>query len=63
MNPLTDVIPAKVRKYIYALFALAGIVVGALAVAGQDVGKAPDVLAYLSIALGLTAASNTPEAE
>lgn len=59
-NPLTDIIPAKARKYIYALFALAGVVIGALAIAGVDVGKAPDVLAYIGIALGLTAASNTP---
>ena len=59
-NPLTDIIPAKARKYVYAVFALAGIVIGALAIAGVDVGKAPDVLAYVGIALGLTAASNTP---
>lgn len=59
-NPLT-VIPAKFRKYVYAAFALAGIVVGALAVAGVDVGKAPDVITYLGIAFGLTAASNTPD--
>jgi len=59
-NPLTDIIPAKARKYIYALFALAGVIIGALAIAGVDVGKAPDVLAYIGIALGFTAASNTP---
>ena len=63
MNPLTDILPAKVRKYVYAVYALAGVVVGALAVAGVEVGKAPDVLAYLGIALGLTAASNTPAPE
>lgn len=59
MNLLTDIIPAAARKYIYAAYALAGIIVGALAVAGIDVGKAPDVIAYLGIALGLTAAANT----
>lgn len=63
MNPLTDIIPARFRQYIYAAFALAGIVVGALAVAGVDVGKAPDVIAYLGIALGLTAAANTNDVE
>jgi hypothetical protein len=61
MNILTDVIPAHVRKYVYAAYALAGVIVGALAVAGLDVGKAPDVIAYLGIALGLTAAANTPD--
>lgn len=59
MNPLTDIIPAHVRKYVYAAYALAGVVVGAMAVAGLDVGKAPDVIAYLGIALGLAAAANT----
>lgn len=63
MNVLTDILPPKVRKYVYAAFALAGIIVGALAVAGVDVGKAPDVIAYVGIALGLTAASNTPAPE
>lgn len=60
MNLLTDVVPAHVRKYLYALFALAGIIVGACQIAGVDVGKVPEVLAYVGIALGLTAASNTP---
>ncbi len=59
-NVLTDIVPARFRKYLYALYALAGLVTGALAVAGVDVGKTPDVLAYVGIALGLTAASNTP---
>lgn len=59
MNPLTDIVPAHVRKYLYAAYALAGVIVGALAVAGVDVGKAPDVIAYLGIALGLAAAANT----
>lgn len=60
MTPLTDIVPAPVRKYLYALYALAGLVVGALAVAGVDVGKTPDVLAYIGAALGAVAASNTP---
>lgn len=59
MNFLTDIIPAPFRKYLYAAYAVAGVITGAFAVAGADVGKVPDVLAYLGIALGLTAASNT----
>lgn len=59
MNPLT-ILPARWRRRFYAAFSLAGITVGALAVAGVDVGTAPDVLAYLGVALGVTAASNTP---
>jgi hypothetical protein len=58
MNVLTDIIPAAYRKYLYAAFSIAGIVTGALAIAGVDVGKTPDVLAYLGVALGLVAASN-----
>lgn len=57
-NPLTDIIPAAARKYVYAAYALAIIVVGALSVGGVDVGKVPDVLAYIGGALALTAASN-----
>jgi len=56
---LTDIIPAKARKYLYAALALAGIVVGALNIAGVDTGAAVDVLAYLTIAFGAVAASNT----
>lgn len=61
-SPLTDILTPTLRKYLYAAFALAGIVIGALAIAGVDVGKAPDVLAYVGIALGLTAASNVSNA-
>lgn len=61
MNVLTDIIPARFRKYLYAAFTLAGLVCGALAVAGVDVGKTPDVLAYIGAGLGLVAASNTPD--
>ena len=58
-NPLTNVIPAAWRKYLYAAFGFASLVVGALLVAGVDVGPASDVLTYVGAALGLTAASNT----
>ena len=61
MNPLT-MIPALYRKYIYFAFAVVGVGVGA-----TDVALDPNpswltatirVLAYLTIALGLTAGSN-----
>lgn len=61
MNLLTDIIPAGARKYLYALYSLSIVVAGALAVAGVDTGKAPDVLAYVGGALGLVAASNVPD--
>jgi hypothetical protein len=59
MNPLTDIIPEKARKYVYAAYALAGTIVGALVVAGVNVHHAPEVLTFLGVALGATAASNT----
>lgn len=58
-NPLSDILPATVRRYVYAAYVVAGLVIGALAVAGVDVGKAPDVMAYLAIPIGALAASNT----
>lgn len=61
MNLLTDIIPASARKYLYALYSLSIIVVGALSVADASTGKAPDVLAYVGGALGLVAASNVPD--
>lgn len=60
MNPLVGALTPQLRKWLYALYALAGLVVGVLAAADVDVQKAPDVLAYLGVALGLTAASNVP---
>lgn len=57
-NPLTDILSPKIRQYLYAAYAVAGIVFGALTVAGVNTGKAADVLAYLAVALGATAASN-----
>lgn len=60
MNPLTEIIPAKARQYVYAAFALAGLVLAALQIAGVATGRTADVLSYIGIALGVTAASNTP---
>lgn len=65
-NPLTGILPTKARKYLYAAYAIAGIILGALQVAEVNTGKAPEILAYLGAALGLVAASNvrhTPPAE
>lgn len=56
---LKDVIPAKYRRFVYALYALAATVVGALNVAEVNTGKAVDVIAYLGIAVGAVAAGNT----
>ena len=56
---LKDIIPEQYRKTVYGLYAVAVVVAGALAVAGVDIGKAPDVLAYLGGALGVVAAANT----
>lgn len=63
MNILTDIVPAHLRKYVYALYALVAIVTGALNVAGVDTGATAEVLAYVGGALGLVAASNTEPVE
>lgn len=61
MNPLTDVLPAKVRKWLYALFALVGVVFGAVQLVASPDWLDPSlkVYAYLAPVLGFTAASNT----
>ena len=57
MNPLADVLPAKVRKYVYALLALAAVVLaGYQATEGDWVQFAVYVVGALT---GATAASNT----
>lgn len=66
-NPLTDVLPAKLRKLIYAVVGFAALLVGAVQTVygAMDLGQpgwtkgALALLAYLGGALGLTAASNT----
>lgn len=55
---LKDILPAKYRKAIYSLYAIAVVIAGALAVGGVDTGTTPDVLAYLGGALGVVAAAN-----
>lgn len=70
-NPLTQIVPARLRRYVYALYAAIGIAFGAVqvgfATAGENqptallVGFA--VFGYLGTALGLVAASNTAAPE
>lgn len=60
---LKDIIPAKYRQIVYGLYAVAVVVVGALAVGGVETGTAPDVLAYLGGALGVVAAANAVPAK
>jgi hypothetical protein len=63
MSSLLNDIPPVWRKRFYTAFAVAGLLVGGLAVAGVDVHTAPEVLTYLGVALGITAASNvSPDA-
>lgn len=70
-NPLTQVLPAQARKYVYAFYAALGIAFGALQVgfasAGVDqpvwLAVAFAVFGYLGTALGLVAASNTVDPE
>lgn len=66
---LKDILPAALRKKVYAGYAVTGVGIGATQVgfvaAGADQPTALTVAlaiyAYLGIALGFTAASNTDE--
>ena len=61
MNVLTDVLPPHVRKYVYALVALAALVWGAYEASGGDWRR---FVGGLIVALtSATAASNTPAPE
>ncbi len=72
MTNFLTLIPAKYRLYIYAAYALAGVLFGAMDV-GFEAASVPDplwhtvsvkVYTYLGIALALTAASNvTPNSD
>lgn len=67
-NPFA-MIPPKARQWLYLAYALIGLVLGGVQVYGLshlgslDVGKALEVLAYVGIPLGFTAASNMPSYE
>lgn len=67
MNPLTDILSPTLRKYLYSVYALVGVVLGGLQVGYGSEGPgwldvALRVFAYLGIALGATAASNVTPA-
>lgn len=64
---LTDIIPAGARKTVYAVYALIGVALGGLQV-GYTIAETPQptwvkvavgVFAYVGVAIGATAASNT----
>jgi hypothetical protein len=64
MNPLTDVIPAKARRYVYAAFAFASTLLVICGIFGFDpdtIGKCAAALGVLGTAVGATAASNTAQ--
>lgn len=61
MNPLTDVLPPQVRKYVYAILALAALVWSAYTASHGDWGQ---FVGSLIVSLtGATAASNTSPQE
>jgi hypothetical protein len=69
-NPLVNIFGASARRIIYAVYALVGIVLGAIQAGIGAVGNAatPDwlkvtlaVFAYIGIAIGATAASNAKD--
>ena len=65
-NPLTGIVAARTRKYIYTAYSLIGLIAGAVQAAyGSIGGTSPDwlkvtlsVYAFLGTAIGATAASN-----
>ena len=59
MTILIDIIPSRARKYVYALFALVGLIIGCLSVAGSDVTTWFNVYTFIGVALNLTAYANT----
>lgn len=60
MTILIDIIPAAARRYVYAAFALIGLVIGALALTPAALAEwVPTVYAFVGGALGLTAYANT----
>lgn len=57
MNPLTDLVPAKYRKYVYAVVAIAAFVYGAYTAANGDWRAM--LPALITAALGALAHANT----
>lgn len=60
LEVLRDMIPAPVRKAIYAVYLVSGIVLGVLAIVGDwawlDTGQ--EIYAYLGIPVGAIAVTN-----
>lgn len=60
MSILIDIIPATARRYVYAMFAFVGLVIGALALTPVPMPAwVATVYAFVGGALGLTAYANT----
>lgn len=60
MNILIDIIPPSARRYVYATYALLGLIVGALALTPAAMPTwVATVYAFVGAALGLTAYANT----
>ena len=57
-NPLTDVLPAKVRKYAYAAYAVAVAVTGVWAVLGHVPDQVTAIETAIGGALGVVAGAN-----
>lgn len=57
-NPLHDVVPARARKYVYAIVAFAAIAVGAWEASQGDVGTF--IASLVTALVTAMAASNTP---
>lgn len=61
-NPLADLIPAKARKYVYALAALAALVYGAWQAANGDWSEAiPALVGSLLSGLAHANVDTTPD--
>ena len=68
MNPLVGLATPAIRKALYAVYGVAGLVVGVIqAYCASSAAHQPSwlngataVLAYVGVALGFTAASNVP---
>ncbi len=64
MEILRELVPAGARKAIYAVYVVAGLIVGGVQASGADVAwvqPALDVLAYLAVPLALLAGVNVTE--
>ena len=70
-NPLTDIIPAAVRRPLYVTYALTGLSLGAVQVGFSSAGEgqpvwltvALSVYAFIGTGFGFTASANVPEDE